>query len=77
MTATVIQMSSIQPKQAKRNYKGHKITITYLPPTKNWKWEIEYQPKPITYSEECKNLNAGFKAAERYIDKLIDIKKGI
>jgi len=73
MTAQVISMADIQPKQAKRKYKGHQIILTYVPATKKWKWEIEIV-SVTRYSEEANTLNAGFKAAEKYIDKLS--KKG-
>lgn len=69
MTATIIQMSDVKPKQASRKYKGCKIILTYLPPTKKWKWEIE-MTQIVKYSEEANTMNAGFKAAEKYIDYL-------
>lgn len=73
MTAQIIQMADIQPKTARRTYKGQKITLTYVPDTKKWKWEVSFV-QVTTWSEEADTMNKGFKAAEKFIDKQISIR---
>ena len=70
MTAT---LHSILPKKAQRRYKNHSYVVTYLPPTKTWKWEVTYV-QTTYYSDEAKTLNAAFKAAEKHIDHTLKLR---
>lgn len=66
------QLHSIIPKEAKRKYKQHPITVTFIPATKEWKWEVIYT-QITKYGDVAKTLNAAFKAAEKHIDATIKI----
>lgn len=68
MTATVTPITKVQPKQASRRYKTHPITVTYIPETKEWKWEVVVIQK-LKWADTAKTINAAFKAAEKWIDK--------
>lgn len=60
-------------KTLERHYKRQKYTLTFLPPTKKWKWEVVWV-STTRFSEEANTMNAAQKAAEKHIDKTLAIK---
>jgi hypothetical protein len=71
MNAAVIP---IRPKEAKRRYRNHDYKVTYIPSTKQWKWEVTYV-QTTRYSDIAKTLNAAFKAAEKHIDATLKMRE--
>lgn len=66
---------SIKPKTANRRYKNHSYTVTYIPATKEWKWEVTYV-QTTRFSDVAKTMQAAFKQAEKHIDRTLEIRKG-
>lgn len=52
-----------------RVYKQTKYTVTYIPATKEWKWEIEIV-QTVKYTDVAATQVKAFRAAERQIDKI-------
>lgn len=67
------QLHSIIPKEAKRKYKQHPITVTFIPETKEWAWKVVYT-QVTEFPGTAKTLNAAFKAAEKHIDATLKIR---
>jgi hypothetical protein len=66
---------NIRPKTLNKTYKRTKYTITYDVADKSWRWEVEYV-SVTRYGETAKSINAAQKAAEKHIDKTLEIKGG-
>lgn len=58
----------IQPKQVKRPYKKQSYTVTFIPATKKWKWEVVIKSE-LKFSEEADTQIKAFRAAEKFIDQ--------
>lgn len=54
-------------KTLNRTYKKQSYSLTYLPPTKTWRWEVIWISKS-KFTDEAKTMNAAQKAAEKHID---------
>lgn len=63
----------VPPKVVNKKYKNHAIKITYLPPTRKWKWEVEYVHKS-RYGDEAKTLREAHKEAEKHIDHTLKLR---
>ncbi len=72
MEGNVVQ---IKPKTANRRYKNHSYTVTYIPATKEWKWEVTYVTTTY-FSDKAKTMIAAFKAAEKHIDRTLEMRRG-
>ena len=62
----------VRPRTMKRQYKGAKITLTFVPAEKNWKWKVEVTTTMV-YEDVAPTDVKALRAAERFIDK---VKKG-
>lgn len=58
----------IKPKTLNRTYKRQHYTVTFVPATKQWKWEVVIKTE-MRYSEEASTQLKAFKAAEKFIDQ--------
>lgn len=58
----------MKPKTLKRSYKRHEYTVTFIPKTKKWKWQVTVTTR-MTYEEEADTQVKAFRAAERFIDE--------
>lgn len=56
-----------QAKKLNKVYKSQAYTITYLPQTKEWKWEVIWIRKTV-FGDVEKTMNKAQKAAEKHID---------
>lgn len=63
----------ITPKTMNRTYKKQRYTVTFVPATKKWKWEVVIVNE-LKFSEEADTQVKAFKAAERFIDKHVKDK---
>lgn len=63
------------PKRYERHYKQQKYVLTFLPPTKLWKWEVVWV-NITKFDGEAKTMNAAQKAAEKHIDQTIATRGG-
>jgi hypothetical protein len=70
----VLHMVDVQPKTLNRSYKNQKIKITYLPPTKTWRWEV-FITTTAHFDGEAKTRQAAVKEAEKMIDMATRHKK--
>ncbi len=61
-------VSIITPKQMNRHYKRQKYTVTYVPATKSWKWEVTITTQ-LRFSEVAETQIKAFRAAEKFIDQ--------
>lgn len=69
------EVAQIRPKKAQRRYKNHAYSVTYIPATKEWKWEVTYV-QTTYFSDVAKSLNAAFKQAEKHIDRTLELRRG-
>lgn len=60
----------VKPKQFKRQYKQHPLTVTYVPATKKWSWEIEIVQVTRIGGEADTQIKA-VRAAEKRIDEVL------
>lgn len=63
----------VKAKTLERHYKQQKYVISYLPPSKHWRWDILWV-ETTRYGEDAKSMHAAQKAAEKHIDKILSIK---
>lgn len=63
----------IKPKQMKRSYKKQHYTVTFVPATKKWKWEVEVV-STMKFSELADTQVKAFRAAEKFIDQHVKEK---
>jgi hypothetical protein len=66
----------VKAKTLNKQYKQQKYTLTFLPPTKHWKWEVTHV-NVTKFGGEAKTLHAAQRAAEKHIDntnKILGIK---
>lgn len=61
-------VTHIKPKTMKRTYKRQHYTVTFVPATKKWKWEVVITTH-MKFSEEADTQVKAFRAAERFIDQ--------
>jgi hypothetical protein len=59
-----------QAKKLNKQYKSQAYTITYLPQTKEWKWEVKWV-RTTVFSDTEKTMNKAQKAAEKHIDSTL------
>lgn len=60
-------------KTLERYYKQQRYTLTYLPPTKEWQWKVEWIQKQV-FSEKEKTLAKAQKAAQKHIDETLKLR---
>jgi hypothetical protein len=65
----------VKPKQLSKQYKKQSFTLTFLPETKLWKWEVTYV-QTTKYSDTAKTMIAAQKAAEKHIDHTLALRGG-
>lgn len=65
----------IKPKTMRRVYKRHHFTVTFIPATKKWKWEVEIVTTN-KFSETADTMVKAIRAAEKCIDKVEKIRTG-
>lgn len=64
--SNVVPMN-IKPKTMNRTYKKQHYTVTFIPATKKWKWEVTITTKMV-FSEVADTQIKAFRAAEKFID---------
>lgn len=72
MTASV---TPIRPKTLNKVYKKQSYTITFDMETKMWKWEVVHIVE-TKMSGTAKTIPAANKAAEKHIDKYLEMRGG-
>ena len=73
VAAQVTDLNTVRPKTLHKTYKKHKYVITYIVATKKWKWEVEYV-SVTTFSDIANTPNAAMRAAEKHIDRTLEIR---
>jgi hypothetical protein len=68
------EVVDIRPKTINRTYKKHKYTVSFIPATKKWKWEVEVV-NTIRYCETADTQIKAFRAAEKFIDQTCKTEK--
>lgn len=63
----------VKPKTMNRQYKGAKITLTYVPKDKEWKWKVEVT-HTMTFEGAAATDVKALRAAEKFIDKTKGVK---
>lgn len=63
----------VKPRQLNKQYKKTAFTLTFLPETKLWKWEVTYV-QTTKYSDTAKTMVLAQKAAEKHIDHTLALK---
>lgn len=58
----------VPPKKMKRTYKKQHYTVTFVPKTKKWKWEVTVVNE-VKFAEEADTQIKAFRAAEKFIDQ--------
>lgn len=67
-TADVLPFTA-KPKTERRIYRKRNYTITFLPETSAWKWDVEIQ-RTIHFHGTAPSLKAAVRQAEKRIDKI-------
>ena len=70
MNAGNVVKLEIEPKTVRETYRKHAITVTYLPATGAWHWEIEFTAR-LQFDGEAKNEKIAIAKARKQIDKLL------
>lgn len=65
----------VKPKQLNKVYKRQSFTLTFLPESKLWKWEVTYV-QTTKYSDTAKSMRDAQKAAEKHIDHTLLLRGG-
>lgn len=60
----------VEPKTIRETYRKHAITVTYIPATSSWQWEIEFTAR-LQFDGEEKNEKRALERARKQIDKLL------
>ena len=60
----------VEPKTVRETYRRHSITVTFLPATAHWQWEIEFTAR-LQFDGEEKSEKRAMDKARRQIDKLL------
>lgn len=65
----------VKPKTFQRTYKKHKITVTFIPATKKWRWKVTVVTT-THYDDYADTSMKAVRAAEKFIDKIEKAKGG-
>jgi hypothetical protein len=63
------------PKTMKRQYNRQSYTVTYVPETRKWLWEVE-TVQTVRYRDVADTPAKAFRAAEKHIDAMSKIREG-
>lgn len=74
MSAAANNVHVIPPKTMKRTYKRQHYTVTFIPATKKWKWEVTIVNES-KFSDVADTQVKAFRAAEKLIDECTKGKK--
>lgn len=72
---TVLQFKA-PPKMMQRIHKRQKYTVTYVPDTRKWLWEVE-TVQVVKYRDVADTPAKAFRAAEKHIDSMVKIQQGV
>lgn len=64
----------IRPKTLNKRYKNHSYMLIFDKESKQWSWEVTYVATTIFKGELKPTMNAAMRAAEKHIDKTLEIK---
>lgn len=64
----------IRPKTLNKRYKNHSYMLIFDKESKQWSWEVTYVETTIFKGELKPTMNAAMRAAEKHIDKTLEIK---
>lgn len=70
MTQSNVVPLVVEPKSVRETYRKHAITVTYLPATSTWHWEIEFTAR-LQFDGEAKDEKRALNIARQQIDKLL------
>jgi hypothetical protein len=70
VTSAAANVHFIKPKSMKRQYKRQTYTVTFIPATKKWKWEVTVVIETkFSTSDIAETQIKAFRAAEKFIDQ--------
>ncbi len=68
----VVQFT-VQPKSLNKSYKRHNFTVTYVPSTKKWSYDVELVQTTHLMGTADTQMKA-VRAAEKQIDQVLKIQ---
>jgi hypothetical protein len=69
----VVELASVRPKRLDKEYRKTKYRLEFLVPTSQWKWTVTFV-HTTTYSDVAPTLVAAQRAAEKHIDRSINLR---
>jgi hypothetical protein len=70
MTGNNVVALVIPPKQLTRSHRKTKYTVTFVPATQQWQWEVEFTHTTKHTGTALTQIKA-FRSAEKFIDKMV------
>lgn len=61
----------IEPKRIRRQYRRTPFTVTFVPATGEWRWEIRRQIERV-YDGTATDMQKAIREAQRTIDRIVD-----
>lgn len=70
----VTSLDNVRPKTLKKKYKNHDYVISFLVAERKWAWSVTYVETTVFTGEPKDSINAAQRAAERHIDRTLELK---